>query len=123
MLELTFSVKADATGTALVEIPTDSDEYDFIFARGNDAAAIDVAPVNGLLDIVLLLLGDVDEGGSVNVIDANLVRRYAARLIDLRDTQLLAADVNGDGKVNVIDANLIRRYVAHLISVFPADAN
>lgn len=123
MLDLTFAVKADASGTALVEIPTDGSEYDFIFAHGNDAATITVASVNGMLDIASLLLGDVDESGGVNVIDANMIRRYAARLMDLSNTQLLAADVNGDGKVNVIDANLIRRYVAHLISVFPADSN
>ena len=123
MLDLTFVVNPDASGTAVVEIPTDSNEYDFVFARGNDTTIINAATVNGALDIASLVLGDVDENGKVNVIDANLIRRYAARLVELNGTQLLAADVNGDGKVNVIDANLVRRYVAHLIDAFPAEAN
>ena len=63
--------------------------------------------------------GDIDGNGSINVIDANLVRRHAAKIITLDDTQLLAADVNKDGSVNVVDANLIRRYAAKLISEFP----
>ena len=121
LLDLTFEVKQNASGTAVVEIPTESDQYDFVFARGADATDITVVSINGALDITSLILGDVDGNEKVNVMDANLIRRYAAWMIDLNGTQLLSADVNGDGKVNVIDANLIRRYVAHLIDVFPAD--
>ena len=123
LLDLTFTVKPGASGTAIVEIPTDSDQYDFVFARGDDAAAITVNSINGALDIVALLLGDVNGDEKVNVIDANMIRRKAALLLELDEMQMLAADVNGDGKVNVIDANLIRRYAAHLIDVFPAEAN
>ncbi|MBQ7874339.1 MAG: dockerin type I repeat-containing protein, partial [Oscillospiraceae bacterium] len=68
-----------------------------------------------------VLYGDVNGDGKVNVLDANLVRRHAAELIELDETQAVAADVNGDGKVNVLDANLIRRYAAELISVFPIE--
>ena len=64
--------------------------------------------------------GDVNADGSINVLDANIVRRAAAKLIMLTDSQNLAADVNGDGSINVIDANLIRRYAAKLITEFPA---
>ena len=77
--------------------------------------------MSGVIEISDLLLGDVDGSGKVNIIDANMIRRYAAKMITLEQEQLLAADVNGDGKVNIIDANLIRRYVAHLIDTFPAE--
>ncbi len=120
LLDLTFKVKADATGPAVIEIPTDNAEYEFLFVNGS-LEQIDIATVSGVLDISELLLGDVDGSGRVNIIDANMIRRHAAKLITLEEEQLLAADVNGDGKVNIIDANLIRRYVAHLIDVFPAE--
>ena len=64
-------------------------------------------------------LGDVNDDGKINVVDANLVRRYSAKLITLGKEEAVAADVNGDGKINVVDANLIRRYSAKLITVFP----
>lgn len=120
LLDLTFKVKADATGPAIIEIPTDNAEYEFLFVNGS-LEEIDIATVSGVLDISELLLGDVDGSGRVNIIDANMIRRHAAKLITLEEEQLQAADVNGDGKVNIIDANLIRRYVAHLIDVFPAE--
>ncbi|MBQ7873848.1 MAG: dockerin type I repeat-containing protein, partial [Oscillospiraceae bacterium] len=67
------------------------------------------------------LPGDLNGDEKINVLDANLVRRYAAELEELDEKQLAAADVNGDGKVNVLDANLIRRFAAKLIIEFPAN--
>ncbi|MBQ7874699.1 MAG: dockerin type I repeat-containing protein [Oscillospiraceae bacterium] len=67
------------------------------------------------------LLGDLNGDEKINVLDANLVRRYAAELEELDKKKLAAADVNGDGKVNVLDANLIRRFAAKLISNFPVE--
>ncbi|MBR2041235.1 MAG: dockerin type I repeat-containing protein [Oscillospiraceae bacterium] len=68
-----------------------------------------------------ILYGDVDLNGKVNVLDANLVRRYAAKQAELTAVQLVAADVDGNGKVNVLDANLIRRYAAKVINIFPVE--
>ncbi|MBR2042166.1 MAG: leucine-rich repeat protein [Oscillospiraceae bacterium] len=65
--------------------------------------------------------GDINGDGKVNVLDANLVRRCSAKLLDFDENQLAAADVDGNGKVNVLDANLIRRYSAKLIGSFPAE--
>ena len=65
--------------------------------------------------------GDVDGNGKVNVLDANIIRRASARLLELDYAQELAADVDGNGKINVLDANLIRRYSAKLIDKFPAE--
>ena len=66
------------------------------------------------------LLGDLNGDEKINVLDANLVRRYAAEFEELDEKQLVSADVNGDGKVNVLDANLIRRFAAKLITEFSA---
>ncbi len=68
-----------------------------------------------------IIYGDVNGDKKINVVDANLVRRYAAQLVDFTEEQLAAADVSGDGRVNVVDANLVRRYAAQLINVFPAE--
>ena len=123
LLELTFDVSADAAGPAIIEVPVNDSEYDFVFAKGNDMSQINVAAVNGTLNITTLMYGDVNGDEKVNVIDANLVRRYSAKLIELEESQMIAADVSGDGKVNVIDANLIRRYSAKLITSFPVENN
>ncbi|MBR3935366.1 MAG: carbohydrate-binding domain-containing protein [Oscillospiraceae bacterium] len=70
---------------------------------------------------MVFVYGDADGNGRVNVLDANLVRRYAARQAELTAVQLAAADVDGNGRVNVLDANLIRRFTAKVIDKFPAE--
>ena len=57
----------------------------------------------------------------VDIFDANLVRRYSAKLEEFDEKQLAEADANGDGLVNILDAGLIRRYAAKLITEFSAD--
>ena len=68
-----------------------------------------------------MIYGDINGDEKVNVLDANLIRRYSAKIMEFDDRQLLAADVSGDGKVNVLDANLVRRYAAKLINIFPVE--
>jgi len=63
-------------------------------------------------------LGDVNEDGAVNSLDAAYVLRYDAELISLDYKQLWAADVNGDGIVNSLDAAWILRFDAELITEF-----
>lgn len=118
IMELTFRAKANAFGDSLVTIPTGG-TYRYIFGSDEQGDA-SVAPQNGMLTIHKLLLGDVNENDSINIVDASLVRRYTVKLVDLTETQLLAADVNGDGSVDVRDAHMIRRYIAHLLDAFPA---
>ncbi|MBQ7874159.1 MAG: hypothetical protein IJ306_03225 [Oscillospiraceae bacterium] len=68
-----------------------------------------------------VLYGDLNGDGKINVMDANLIRRASAKLIELDENQHEAAEVSGDGKVNVMDANLVRRFSAKLISKFPVE--
>lgn len=65
--------------------------------------------------------GDINEDGKINVLDANIIRRYAASLIELDEKQLAAADINGDNLVDVLDAGLVRRYTTKLIEKFPME--
>ena len=64
---------------------------------------------NGIIKVIDVIYGDVNGDEKINVLDANLIRRYSAKIIELDDRQFSAADVDGNGKVNVLDANLIRR--------------
>ena len=65
-----------------------------------------------------LTVGDVNNDGKVNVLDAVMVLRHDANIIKLDDSQLKAADVNNDDKVDVLDAVMILRYEAGIIKSF-----
>lgn len=56
--------------------------------------------------------GDVNLDGTVDITDATLVQKYAARLETLSDRQLALADLNGDESVDVTDATQIQKRVA-----------
>lgn len=63
-------------------------------------------------------LGDVNDDGAVDSVDALLILQYDARLIK----SLLnpsSADVNEDDAINAVDANLILQFVAGFISQLP----
>ncbi|SFW33939.1 dockerin type I domain-containing protein [Ruminococcus flavefaciens] len=64
------------------------------------------------------LLGDVDNSGSVNAIDASLVLEHYSKVstgqsTGFDDTQKKAADVNKDGRINAVDASEILSYYAY----------
>lgn len=92
--------------------------YDF---RGNTIEEPDFDELYWVELKMTVAFGDVNGDEKVNVMDANLIRRYAAKLADLTEEQLIVADVDGNGKVNVLDANLIRRYAAKLVHKFPVE--
>ena len=66
---------------------------------------------------VSYLLGDLDEDGQVNAVDAAMILVAAASVgsggeSGLTEMQKLAADVNGDGECNAVDAAEVLRYAA-----------
>lgn len=64
-------------------------------------------------------LGDVNNDGFVNSVDAALVLQDVAGLINLAASQLDNADVDLDGEVTSIDAALILQFTADLIPTLP----
>jgi hypothetical protein len=65
-------------------------------------------------------LGDVDESGAIDIVDALQVARYYVGAIPgLPATG--NADVNGDGAINILDALLIAQYYVGMIDAFPAN--
>ena len=63
-------------------------------------------------------LGDVNEDDKVDFLDAIVVLRHDAEIIQLTDNQMKAAEVNKDGKVDFLDAIMILRYDAEIIDSF-----
>ena len=66
-----------------------------------------------------VLLGDVDNDGQINSVDASSVLAYYARISTNQEgrydkKQILAADVNNDGSVNSVDASKILAYYAYV---------
>ena len=62
----------------------------------------------------LYLLGDADSDGKVNVKDATIIQKHAAKLLTLIGDATFCADVNSDTKINVKDATAIQKYVAKI---------
>lgn len=65
------------------------------------------------------LLGDVNGDGKVNIKDATMIQKAAAKIIELTDDKKLRADVNTDSKNNVKDATAIQKFVAKIETGFP----
>ena len=65
------------------------------------------------------LMGDVNDDGSVDTLDAIIVQKSAAEKTSLDDWHRYVADVNGDTYIDVLDAALIQKYAVEKISVFP----
>lgn len=65
------------------------------------------------------ILGDVNSDGKVNVKDATMIQKAAAKIITLTDAENLKANVNGDAKVNVKDATAIQKFAAKIETGFP----
>ena len=63
------------------------------------------------------LIGDVDQNGSVEIVDATLIQQYLAKIISFSDEKLIIADVDKDGSVTVADATRIQQYLAKLIDL------
>lgn len=56
--------------------------------------------------------GDADLNGEVNIKDATLIQKYAAKSVDLADQALKNADADENGEVNVRDATTVQKFVA-----------
>lgn len=67
----------------------------------------------------VLLLGDADLDGEVNIIDVTIIQRYCIKINDLSDRALKAADVDGDGEVTAVDATFIQRWGLNMTVPYP----
>ncbi|MGN0558661.1 MAG: dockerin type I repeat-containing protein [Acutalibacteraceae bacterium] len=103
--------KSIATSYAVGEL---SDELlDEIAEKLNFLMFADGTPDN------MVMMGDADGDGKVNVKDATTVLKSVASVIKLTDAQSCAADVNADNKVDVNDATVIQKFCAGIDTYLP----
>ncbi len=57
---------------------------------------------------------DIDGDGELNVMDASLLQKHHANIIELSDEQLARADYDYNTYVDVLDVTLAQRHLAHL---------
>lgn len=75
-----------------------------------------VAPAEGPVTY-----GDVNGDGQINVVDAVMVLRTAAGLLELDGSLAEAADVYRDGRIDTKDAVLVLRFVTGQVSELPVE--
>lgn len=115
--KLTF--RAVASGTAEIKIDNDVENDVYLFVvngadfdnYGATGASTEVTVTENTIDVTV---GDVNLDGSVDNLDAAIILRYDAGIIELDDATLARGDYNGDGEVDNIDAAAILRYDAGL---------
>ena len=110
---------ADANGTvAFTAYPQALGKGSYrIFLLGGDQT-LNSGPAASFQAYVPYTLGDVDNNGKIQAVDALAVLRHVAKIETLDDTASLAADVDCDGKVKAVDALASLRYVAKIIDHF-----
>lgn len=72
-------------------------------------------------EVQTTMYGDVDLDNEVTVIDATMIQREIAQLIEFTDAQFKNANVDGDDEITIIDATMIQRFIAQLIGTFPIE--
>ena len=111
---------ADANGTvAFTAYPQALDKGSYrIFLLGGEQTLSSGGLAVSFQAYVPYTLGDVDNNGKIQAVDALAVLRHVAKIETLDDTASLAADVDCDGKIKAVDALAILRYVAKIIDHF-----
>lgn len=69
-----------------------------------------------------IYIADPNQDGDIDSLDASLILKYDAGIIDLNPLQFMLCDANGDGEVDSLDAAAILKYDAGIIRSF-ANAN
>lgn len=82
------------------------------YVRNNTAlfSVFEEIPANAVsAELSVIRMGDVNQDGEVDVIDALMAYRAYRGVLVLSDAQETAADLNQDGEIDVLDALLIYR--------------
>ena len=62
----------------------------------------------------VVLMGDSDCSGNINVKDATLMQKVIAKIHSMDGVLTFASDVTADGNLNIRDATAIQKYCAHI---------
>ncbi len=64
--------------------------------------------------VTIVLLGDADLNGTVNVKDATTIQKHTANIEEITGNATVAADVDANCQINVKDATAIQKFVANI---------
>ena len=109
---LTFEVPEDMpVGEYPITVSYDLDNYDIYNC---DVELVEFAVVNGRVNVIDVLIGDVNTDTKVNALDRLYLTRFLAKWADYPEAviNMIAADVNVDTKVNALDRLILTRYLA-----------
>lgn len=112
IVTLTFEVAEDAAlGKYPITVSYDYDNYDVYNVK---AEKVKLYSVNGNVEVVDVIIGDVNSDGLVNNLDRLVLTRYLADWDDYGEDSInkIAADVNNDGSVNNLDRMVLTRHLA-----------
>lgn len=116
-----FSNGNEQTKSADLDIPGNN----YIYNNGSwssyaDAEVPTTSPVKPTTptqpdgDPLVVLLGDVNQDGSVTIKDATMIQHHAAAIRELTGASFFAGDVNKDSSVNIKDATAIQYHIARI---------
>jgi len=118
-----------------VDLPFFAFDFKATQTQGTAAVTLEIreardksyAPITGMAETLpasitigsgtVVLKGDVDGNGVVNIIDALMIAQYSVGLNLSTNFNVLAADVNGDIMINIIDALMVAQYSVGLIQL------
>lgn len=103
-------ITAVGIGTAIIKIKSVDDE--------SISASCQVTVSEKDDNATNKLLGDVNNDNIVNASDALEILKYAARIIELSDEDIVISDVNFDSTVDASDALMVLKYAAKIIDSF-----
>ena len=112
MATLTFEIPEDMpVGEYPITISYDLDNYDIYNC---DVETVEFAVVNGSVNVIDVLIGDVNTDTKVNNLDKLIFTRFLAKWADYPESviNMIAADVNLDTKVNNLDKLILTRHLA-----------
>lgn len=116
------ALRLDQDGHIVIDTESLAPGCYYLAVKGTSGGSLEHAPAVFALTVTepeRVHYGDVNGDNTKDVIDAGIVRQYAAgKSVSLN---LASADVNGDGKVDVIDAGIIQQYAAGRLAKFPAE--
>ena len=85
-----------------------SGEHAFLSLAESETATATFAP------IVIHEIGDVDGNGTINVLDALLLKQHLVEIVTLDSVQLAYADADPDGVINILDAMYIEQFIVEI---------
>lgn len=87
----------------------ETQSYVEIPCTANDDGSYAFAVPEGVKEVLLVVIGDIDGNGLLEEADNTLLAGYLVSDQTLSDAQRFAADVNDNGKINSADRTLIAR--------------